>query len=143
MLQLFCPHPQARSRASIFISSAILIATISATQVKAIEAGSISIEPAQPVSGGSAILTATVEGANTLQWHFRGAPIAGATSSTLTLPTVHRGQQGLYTVVATDIGGQSSTTGVSLAIAATQEPDNYIVDPTYTAKLERDGAGTH
>jgi hypothetical protein len=83
-------------------------------------------------AGGSAIFSATVTGEPmpTLQWLKNGAPIAGATSATLSLNSVQAGDAGAYAVVAT------SATGT-----ATSPPAALIVNPAGTLATQAAALG--
>jgi hypothetical protein len=53
----------------------------------------------------------------TYQWTFGGAPIAGATSQSYTIPAVSDGNVGSYAVVVTDGGGSATSQTAVLSIA--------------------------
>ncbi|WP_221032059.1 immunoglobulin domain-containing protein [Actomonas aquatica] len=70
--------------------------------------------------GSQAEFTAEASGfpAPTYQWRKDGAPISGATSSTLTIPSVIPSDAGSYTVVATNSQGSVTSSGATLTINA-------------------------
>ena len=58
----------------------------------------------------------TGNGPFTYQWDFNGAPIAGATNSTLTLTNFSVSQIGLYWVLVTGLVGNATSPAASLAV---------------------------
>jgi streptogramin lyase len=99
----------------------------------AIRAGITSQPRSQSVTVGStAQLSVGVWGTPppTCQWLHGGIPIAGATSTTLTLPNVQFTDAGIYTVVVTNVGG-SETSG----------PATLTVNPTTTIPPSDGGGG--
>jgi hypothetical protein len=90
---------------------------------------------AQPVSrtvdaGATVSLSVSATGtpAPAFQWRKDGAPIAGATSATLTLASVTSAQSGSYTVVATNAAGSVTSTAATLTV-------NPAPGGTITARL--------
>jgi hypothetical protein len=70
-------------------------------------------------AGSSVTLAAgTVAPGVTYQWHYNGAPIAGATNSTLTIDSLAPGRTGLYSVIATDNGGTTLSLPAILGLAS-------------------------
>jgi hypothetical protein len=73
----------------------------------------IGIPPAtQAVNAGSNIVlsvSASGDSALTYQWYLNGAPISGATASTLSLKDVQAASDGSYTVAVTDVFGSTTT----------------------------------
>jgi hypothetical protein len=51
------------------------------------------------------------------QWHFNGAPIAGETKYVLKLYNVSTNNAGIYTVTASNVAGETNSTGAVLTIA--------------------------
>lgn len=90
---------------------------------------SVNTKPAfttQPTSvvtaaGGNVTFTVAATGnpAPTLQWYLNGAPIAGATASTLTLSNVGTANAGVYTVRALNSVGATMSSGALLGIPST------------------------
>lgn len=88
---------------------------------------------AQPVSqtaapGGTVVFSVSAAGlpTPTYQWKFNGAPIPGATSSTLTLSNVQLSQVGTYTVTVTNTIGSVTSSPATLGGTA---PLPTIVTP--------------
>jgi len=66
------------------------------------------------------------------QWTHGGAPIAGATTSSLTLPSIQAGDAGQYQVVITNAIGAATSQAVSLAVISSLPPYdgfNYAAGP--------------
>lgn len=78
----------------------------------------------QPVSRAAAVGTTATFTANTsaagasFQWHVNGQAIAGATSSTLTIPNVQPANAGVYTAIVTNAGGSTVTEPAVLAVSS-------------------------
>jgi hypothetical protein len=74
--------------------------------------------------GAPLTLTANAGGlpAATYQWQKNGAPIAGATSATLTLPAVQPADAGTYTLVVTNAAGSVSTTPAVITVTTAVAP---------------------
>ncbi|MES2693995.1 MAG: immunoglobulin domain-containing protein [Verrucomicrobiota bacterium] len=77
---------------------------------------------AQPADRSAPVGTSVTFGANatgggtlTYQWRHNGTAIPGATSSTLTLPSVQAFQAGSYTLVVTNAGGTVTSTAATLS----------------------------
>jgi hypothetical protein len=71
------------------------------------------------VSAGSAVsFTVGASGTPplTYQWLLGGTPIAGATSPTISIPSVQPSNAGVYSVVATNPAGSSTSTGALLTV---------------------------
>ncbi len=86
------------------------------------------------------------------QWRFNGADIPGATNPTLTLPTVNRGSNGIYTAFISNALGTTLSRGAQLNvggalkfIAATVGPDGTLsfgaADVSGTPLTQADVAG--
>jgi hypothetical protein len=78
----------------------------------------------QPISqsvgaGGTVILSAATGGSATFQWRRNGADIAGATGSSLTLNNLQPTDAGVYTAVATDGTGSTTSQGAVIGIQST------------------------
>jgi len=73
------------------------------------------------VAGGSASFTAVAAGAAPIsyQWSKNGTPIAGATSSTLTLTNVQSSDGGSYAVTATNSVGSATSYPAQLTVTTT------------------------
>src|SRR5215471_17535580 len=78
---------------------------------------------ATAVEGTTVVLTAAATGSAplTFQWSKDGAPISGATDTTLTLSNVHVGDSGNYTFTATNPAG-SVTSNVATVVVALAPP---------------------
>lgn len=86
-------------------------------------APSFSTQPAAAVAAtaGQAVnLSVVVNGypAPALQWIRNGTPISGATSSSLSLPSVSTGDSGTYSVTATNLAGTVSSSSSLLTVSA-------------------------
>ncbi len=83
----------------------------------------ITLQPrSQTVTaGGSVTFSATVTGATTYQWNKGGVAIAGATTSSYTLPNVGTGDAGDYMLTATNAQG-SVVSGVATLTVSTISP---------------------
>lgn len=93
----------------------------------AIPKPSISSQPT-PVTvlpGATATLTATVTGADSLQWQKDGVDIPGATGSTLSLTGATSANNGSYALIATNAAGSTTSTAVAVLVTTT-----IVVDPT-------------
>jgi len=66
----------------------------------------------------NAVFTALAIGSGPIayQWRFNGTPIPGATTSTLTVPSVGLTNDGLYDVMATDSGGTATSPAARLTV---------------------------
>ncbi|MBI2513889.1 MAG: immunoglobulin domain-containing protein [Opitutae bacterium] len=80
----------------------------------------ITAQPAPQTAtvGGSATFNVTATGvpAPTYQWRFNGAPISGATTSTLTLNNLRLADNGTITVAVTNAGGTLVSNGALLTV---------------------------
>lgn len=75
--------------------------------------------------GDTVVFSVAATGASlTYQWSFAGAPIAGATGSTLTLSRVTAAQAGSYTVTLNNSPALSAT--ATLAVAASANPGRLV-----------------
>jgi len=84
-----------------------------------VAAPTISTQPASLTvnSGQSASFTVTASGATSYQWQTNGTAIAGATSSSYTLPNVTSVDNGLsYTVVVANAGGSVTSAAATLRV---------------------------
>ncbi len=78
---------------------------------------------AQPQSlvvnqGASIVLTAAASGFSPLsyQWQFNGTNLSGATSATLSLPSLSYSQAGSYSLVVTNLAGAATTTNAVVTV---------------------------
>lgn len=103
-------------------------------QAGAVAATAITTQPASLSvnAGGAATFTVAATGAGTLtyQWTKDGANISGATSSTLSLPSVSASSAGDYRVVVTGSGGSVTSQPATLTVITAQVP--AIVTPPLT-----------
>jgi pectate lyase len=115
---------------SNFVSTATSSNAVLTVNTKPV-APSFTSQPASQVvlTGGTAIFNAVAAGTATInyQWDKNGAPISGATSSTLTLANVQSTDAGSYTLTATNsVGG-----AVSSAAILTVTPSIPVVNSEY------------
>jgi sugar lactone lactonase YvrE len=73
------------------------------------------------IAGASVVLSVSATGVDTFQWDFNGAPIEGATSSTLALPSFSSAQVGVYSVVVTNAFGST----ISAPATVEFDPSSY------------------
>lgn len=99
----------------------------------------------QPVSttadyGANATFTVAVAGAPapTVQWRKGGAPISGATSTTLTLQTVALGDAGTYDCVATNSEGSATSNAATLTVTPPALP---VISGQPVSMTSRQGSG--
>lgn len=97
------------------------------------------ITPNQTVCSGVIFpLSVTVSGTGLgYQWRKDGVNIAGATASTLTLTGVTTTSAGIYSVVVTSLGGNLTSSGISLGVGCNNALDlqgtTNLANGTYTA----------
>lgn len=93
-------------------------------------APNITAQPtgATNIVGGSQSFTVSASGTGTLgyQWLFQGAPMGGATQSTLTLSSLSLAQAGDYSVVVYD---QNGSVVSSVATLVLQQPATILIPP--------------
>lgn len=118
-------------------------------------APAITTQPvAQSVVAGATVtfsVTATGNPLPTYQWRRNSAPLAGATSATLTLTNVTTANAGLYSVVVTNPGGSVPSLAVNLTVLtppniATQPQSRSLVegnDVTFTVAVSGSGPFTY
>lgn len=68
------------------------------------------------------------------QWNFNGTPLAGATTSTLTLPAITFAQTGSYTLTASNALGTATSSAYFLTVVSPL-PLTSPVDPNFTAAI--------
>ncbi len=110
-----------------------------------------TVQPfAQSVNQGVGVtFNATAVGAGTVtyQWQFAGSAIAGQTGATLTLSNAQVGNQGAYSVIATNANGStpSANAGLTVVVAAgpviTNQPVSLTVAPGGTASFSVTATG--
>jgi len=92
------------------------------------------------LAGRSLSLSATVAGSGPLkyQWKFNGAPIAGATSPTLSLKNVKASQSGIYTLTVANAAGSTNASAaltVMTSPAATLSAANRAEDGSFSFQV--------
>lgn len=96
----------------------------------------ITAQPANQIAttGASATFTVTATASPTpsYQWRKDGVALTGATSSTLTFPSVTSGDAGTYTVVVTNSAGSVTSNGAVLSVttATTSSSSNSSTSST-------------
>jgi YVTN family beta-propeller protein len=117
--------------------------SITSGQLPLISAGPVNLNL---TAGLTADFNVTASGPGTLtyQWKFNGVAIAGATNSTLTIPSVNATNQGVYTVVVSnETGGIESGGGTltlyELAVTGQWDFDRGDLRATVGAELEYTG----
>ena len=100
------------------------------TVVNAVNAPAITAQPAaQTANTGSTVVfraAATGNPAPTFQWYFNGGVVPGATSTTLVVPAVAAGNAGLYSCLASNTGGGTSSNQALLSVITTGDPGRLI-----------------
>lgn len=81
---------------------------------------------ASDVVGSQIIITAGFSGATSLQWKQNGTNVPGATTSTLTLNNLQLTNAGVYTLVASNAVGFSSSSGCTVTVNTNSAPINNI-----------------
>lgn len=113
---------------SAIVNDANYTGTATGTLVIAVALPVFTQQPAgrAVVAGEAVTFTATVASTPTatLQWRLNGAPIAGATGASYTLPVATPVHAGDYTVVATNPAGSVTSAVAELAVAPDQRLAN-------------------
>jgi len=79
------------------------------------------------VNGGTALTTTCASSAPvTYQWNFNGAPIVGATNTTLNLTSIQLNQAGSYTLTASNIAGATLS---QAAVIMVKDPPIFVLQP--------------
>lgn len=81
----------------------------------------------------------------TLQWHFQGAPITGATNSSLGFTNVSPLQTGIYTLVASNplgVGAADTTVSVTMPVELLSQPEGHSVPPGANVTLSVQAVGS-
>src|SRR5262249_15236320 len=80
----------------------------------------ITVQPTNEIAPVGSTVTFAVSAVGTLplnyQWRFKGAEVAGATSSLLVLQNIQTNQAGNYVVVITNLGGRATSDVANLII---------------------------
>jgi hypothetical protein len=87
-------------------------------------------------AGGTASFSVTAANVTTNQWSFNNSPVAGATSSTLTISNAQSANAGTYFVTLTNSGGSVASSSVSLTVNPAP-----VVTPTPTPASSGGGGG--
>jgi Immunoglobulin domain len=85
------------------------------------------------VQGQNVTFTAVAKGTSpfSYQWSFANQDIAGATTSTLTLPDVQTTNAGTYTVEITNVNGTTEATAALAVEPLSQAQTNLLLDPSF------------
>jgi Leucine-rich repeat (LRR) protein len=110
----------------------------------------ISLQPASRtnLTGTSASFSVTATGTAPLsyQWQFGGAPISGATTSTLILNNVQLSETGNYSVTITNVAGSLTSSAAALTVwappAITAQPQSATNIAGTTANFSVSATGT-
>jgi len=98
--------------------------------------------------GQNATFSVAANGTSPLsyQWNFDGAPLSGATNSSLTLTDVQASQAGTYTAVVTNLAGTISSPPVTLTVnippTITTQPNSEAVASDKNASFSVVASGT-
>lgn len=132
---------------SVVVTNAVGSATsvsVSLTVNPAPVAPTITQQPAaQSVTAGAAVsFSVSAAGSGTLsyQWKKNSMAIAGATSSTFTIPSVSSADAGGYSVVVTNSVGSVTSAIVSLTVNAAPVAPSITVQPVATTVANGDSA---
>jgi alpha-tubulin suppressor-like RCC1 family protein len=130
------------------VTSAAAVVTVDQTP----SAPSIVTHPAGVAvkTGASATFSVRAAGTGTLvyQWRRNEVPLAGATSATLTLPSVQFAQAGLYDVVVTNTVGTATSSPAPLTLldilppVITRDPVAVATTPGQRVEFSVDATGT-
>ena len=116
---------------------ATVSAPVSLTILSLVVPPSITSQPAKisATAGSSASFTVVASGTGTLayQWMVNGAPIAGATTATLTLPNVQLTDAGTYSAVASSAYGSATSAGAVLTVSAGATAPIFQYQPNSTS----------
>ncbi len=96
---------------------------------ESVTAPAISVQPqaVAATNGGTATFTVTAAGGDlSYQWRFRGLPIIGANTATLTLPNVNESSAGDYSVVVTNSLGTVTSRNAALTIVAASDAGRIV-----------------
>jgi hypothetical protein len=77
-------------------------------------------------SGSTLALNAAASGSPTYQWSLNGAPIAGATGSTLLIPGATAANAGSYTVKAVNSAGSATSNAATVSVVSTTDVGRLI-----------------
>jgi hypothetical protein len=77
------------------------------------------------VTGGEVALNAVASNSPTYQWMWNGAPVSGATDSTLVIANAATAA-GTYTCVATNSGGSATSSPATVTLVSTSDPGHLI-----------------
>ncbi|MBU6400032.1 MAG: immunoglobulin domain-containing protein, partial [Verrucomicrobia bacterium] len=125
------------------VASSIATLTVIGLPTITAQPQSQTVNPGSTVSFG---VTAAGTGPLGYQWLFNGAPLAGASSATLTLNSVQSAQAGSYSVVVTNLAGSVTSAPATLAVNApptiTAQPQSQTVNPGSTVSFGVTAAGT-
>jgi hypothetical protein len=101
---------------------------------------SLPVITAQPVSqsicgGGTVILSVAADYAEGYQWNLNGSPIAGAISSTYSIPGAGPADDGSYTVTVTNPAGTATSVAAKVVAGSsiTSNPKSLSISATQTA----------
>jgi hypothetical protein len=111
--------------------------SVSVSTTSTISGPSITTQPVSQhvCTGSNIVLSVTASYVSSYQWNFNGTPIAGATSSTYTIPAAAAGNAGNYSVTLTNGAGSVTSTVATIAVGSqiTSNPTSVTILATQTA----------
>ena len=119
---------------AVVITNSVGSITSSTAVLTVLVPPSITTQPSNQsvTEGASPSFTVVAAGTATLgyQWRKSGVNVGGATSATLSFPSVTIGQAGSYTVVVTNSAGSITSSAVTLTVSAAPVAPSITTQPT-------------
>ncbi len=119
---------------AVVITNSVGSITSSTAVLTVLVPPSITTQPSNQsvTEGASPSFTVVAAGTATLgyQWRKSGVNVGGATSATLSFPSVTIGQAGSYTVVVTNSAGSITSSAVTLTVSAAPVAPSIATQPT-------------
>jgi uncharacterized protein (TIGR02597 family) len=105
---------------SVDVSNALNVVTSTAATLTVVVPAAITADPMSQtvVAGNPASFSATATGTAPLsyQWRRNGTPVAGATTSTISIASAQQSNAGSYDLVATNFGGSATSAAAVLTV---------------------------